>query len=46
MEKQDWEVLKLQVTRLVEEKFTDFEDKMLCVELMAVIVEHLERKKG
>ena len=46
MEKQDWETLQLQVTRLAEEKFTDFDDKMLCVELMSVIVDHLERKKG
>lgn len=45
MGKQEWEVLKLQTTRLVEEKFIEFDDKMLCVELMSVIVDHLMRKK-
>lgn len=46
MEKHDWEGLKLQTTRLAQEKFTNFDDKMLFIELMSVIVDHIERKQG
>ena len=45
MENKDWEVLKLQSSRLTTEKYTEFDDKMLCVALMGVVVDHLMRKK-
>lgn len=45
MQKEDWENLKLQFTRLTKEKFTEIDDMMLCVELMGVICNHIARKQ-
>lgn len=46
MDKNDWEDVKLQATYLTQEKYEDFADKMLCVELMSVVADHLMRKRG